>query len=75
MGKNNILPISRHILGMIPTDCDIVATSKSTGPRMIVHNNTIVGQYMSDGKINWIDSPETENAKKIVNSPYIENFN
>ena len=64
--KNNILPISRHILEMIPDDCNLVATIKSPDPRMIVHNNTIVGQYMNDGKIEWIDSPETENAKKYL---------
>jgi hypothetical protein len=70
-----ILPIAKRLLDSLPEGQEIVGICKSYEPRMIIHKETIVGQYMNDGSIDWLEDTSdeihtkiVEDAKNIINS-------
>jgi hypothetical protein len=70
-----ILPIAKRLLDSLPEGQEIVGTCKSCEPRMIIHKETIVGQYMNNGTIDWWEDASdeahtkiVEDAKNIINS-------
>jgi hypothetical protein len=62
--NNNVFPLVRKVMDEIG-DNDIVATVKSPIPKMVTHDNEIVGVY-NNGVIDWFDTPKAEEAKKYL---------
>lgn len=60
-----ILPIVKKVLDQIG-DKPIVSTRKSPVPKMVTHDNEIVGVYKDSGEVEWFDTPKAEEAKKLL---------